>query len=314
MTFFYSINILLPPKKKTHARARAHVYDSLGSLCEGTTTTLSICAMHVIVLCVVRIHLLIHTDILSLSLTCRCLHREPWNYNVRYLLVLNLLQKAREERFPRHLCTILQRLIHVALSCEFYSIQHTSYQYQKFQLLLCASEISLQGGNITGCINHAKSASALLLPDAYRFFGHLLLSRAYAAEGNMLNLQDEYVRCLELKTDYVIGWMCLKVMESLYEVQADTNTIELSFNECLKQGNNSRLIWTAKFNLVLGFVFLWKKDFFSAEKCLAQACSLAGAESCLFLCHGIYLLTDQSVCFSPIFSSTESHSKHHIQT
>ncbi|KAL9445641.1 hypothetical protein AB3S75_013513 [Citrus x aurantiifolia] len=216
----------------------------------------------------------------------KCLHREPWNYNARYLLVLNLLQKAREERFPRHLCTILQRLIHVALSCEFYSIQHTSYQYQKFQLLLCASEISLQGGNITGCINHAKSASALLLPGAYRFFGHLLLSRAYAAEGNMLDLQDEYVRCLELKTDYVIGWMCLKVVESLYEVQADTNTIELSFNECLKQGNNSRLIWTAKFNLVLGFVFLWKKDFFSAEKCLAQACSLAGAESCLFLCHG----------------------------
>ncbi|KAH9694130.1 tetratricopeptide repeat protein SKI3 [Citrus sinensis] len=140
----------------------------------------------------------------------KCLHREPWNYNVRYLLVLNLLQKAREERFPRHLCTILQRLIHVALSCEFYSIQHTSYQYQKFQLLLCASEISLQGGNITGCINHAKSASALLLPDAYRFFGHLLLSRAYAAEGTI---------CMEIARQYHDSHFLSLAVRSLTKAQ-----------------------------------------------------------------------------------------------
>ncbi|KAK8989118.1 hypothetical protein V6N11_030484 [Hibiscus sabdariffa] len=30
----------------------------------------------------------------------KCLRREPWNHNARYLLVLNLLQEAREKRFP----------------------------------------------------------------------------------------------------------------------------------------------------------------------------------------------------------------------
>ncbi|XP_044511086.1 tetratricopeptide repeat protein SKI3 isoform X2 [Mangifera indica] len=216
----------------------------------------------------------------------KCLHREPWNHNARYLLILNLMQKAREERFPQHLCTILERLIVVALSNELYTSKQMFYQYQKFQLLLCASEISLQGGNITNCINHAKNASGLLLPDSYLFFGHLVLCRAYAAEFNVVKVGEEYLRCLELKTDYHIGWLCLKVIESQYQVQVDTNAIELSFQECSKEGNYSGQMWMAVFNWILGLVFIWKRDFLSAEKSLAQACLVADAESCLFLCHG----------------------------
>ncbi|KAJ0024743.1 hypothetical protein Pint_09139 [Pistacia integerrima] len=214
------------------------------------------------------------------------LHREPWNHNARYLLILILIQKAREERFPQHLCTILEQLIVVALSNEFYSSKQMFHQYQKFQLLLCASEISLQSGNITDCINHAKKASGLLLPDSYLFFGHLVLCRAYAAEGNVVELREEYIRCLELKTDYHIGWICLKVIESQYQVQVDSDVIELSFQECSKEGNYSRKMWMAVFNLIMGLVFIWKRDFLSAEKSLAQACSVVDAESCLFLCHG----------------------------
>lgn len=228
---------------------------------------------------------------LSLSTLIRCLHREPWNHNARYLLILNLMQKAREERFPQHLCTILERLIVVALSNELYTSKQMFYQYQKFQLLLCASEISLQGGNITNCINHAKNASGLLLPDSYLFFGHLVLCRAYAAELNVVKVGEEYLRCLELKTDYHIGWLCLKVIESQYQVQVDTNAIELSFQECSKEGNYSGQMWMGVFNWILGLVFIWKRDFLSAEKSLAQACLVADAESCLFLCHGIYLST-----------------------
>lgn len=209
---------------------------------------------------------------------------------MRYLLILNLLQKAREERFPQHLCTIIERLIFVALSNETYTRKDMSYQYQKFQLLLCASEVSLQGGNIIGCINHAKNASALLLPDRYLFFGHLLLCRAYAAQGNFMNLQEEYVRCLELKTDYYIGWICLKVMETQYEVPSDMNVLELSLKECSKERKKSWDMWMAVFSWLMGLISIWNQDFLSAEEFLAQACSLAGAESCLFLCHGIYQL------------------------
>lgn len=214
----------------------------------------------------------------------KCLRREPWNHNIRYLLILNLLQKAREERFPHHLCIILKQLMSVALPSEVYS--KTDNCYQKFQLLLCASEISLHGGNKTGCIDHAKNASKLLLPDAYLFFSHLQLCRAYAVEGDIINLQKEYIRCLELKTDYHIGWICLKFVESQYHVQTDLNILDLCFKECSTERDYSWNMWMAIFNLVFGLISIWNQDFLSAEEFLAQACSLAGAESCLFLCHG----------------------------
>lgn len=214
----------------------------------------------------------------------KCLLLEPWNHSIQCLLILNLLQRAREERFPHNLCIMLERLISVALSSELYSM--TDMSYQKFQLLLCASEISLQSGNKIGCINHARNASVLLLPDTYLFFSHLQLCRAHAAEGDIINLQKEYIKCLELKTDYHIGWMCLKFMESQYDVQTDSNILELSFKESSKERNSSWSMWMAIFNLAWGLISMWNQDFLSAEEFLAQACSLAGSESCLFLCHG----------------------------
>ncbi|KAJ6414247.1 hypothetical protein OIU84_006965 [Salix udensis] len=215
------------------------------------------------------------------------MHQEPWNHRAQYLLILNLLQKAREERFPSNICVILERLILVALSNECYSRESMSYQYQKFQLLLCASEISLQGGNIAGCIKHAKNASSLLIPNNYLFFGHLLLCRAYAAVDDYTNLRQQYIRCLELETDYHIGWVCLKIIESLYNVESDSKISVLSFKKCLKEWKKSLNMWIAVFNLVLGLIYLWKEEYFSAEESIAQACSLASSESCLFLCHGV---------------------------
>lgn len=208
---------------------------------------------------------------------------------MQYMLILNLFQKAREERFPQHLRTVIKRLTDVALSNELLSGQHMSYQYQKFQLLLCASEISLQGGNIAGCINHTKDASALLLPDGYIFFAHLLLCRAYAAECNISKLQEEYLRCLQLKTDYPIGWICLKLMESQYELHADSNVLEFCIKESSEEGANSRNYRMAVCSLVMGLLSISNSDLHFAERCLARACSLAGADSCLLLCHGMYL-------------------------
>ncbi|XP_024020114.1 tetratricopeptide repeat protein SKI3 isoform X1 [Morus notabilis] len=216
----------------------------------------------------------------------KCLRREPWNQSVRYLLILNLLQKAREERFPHNICIMLERLICVALSDECYSQIDVSYQYQKFQLLLCASELSLQGGNQNGCVNHAKNASSITLPDGYLFFAHLLLCRAYASDGDLTNLQKEYIRCLELKTDCYVGWIYLKIIESQYGLQNDLNLSELNFNGCLMEGKDPPNMWMAVFHLVQGLICVWKQDFLSAEDFLRRACSLASAESCLQLCHG----------------------------
>ncbi|KAM7521358.1 hypothetical protein LguiB_020320 [Lonicera macranthoides] len=214
------------------------------------------------------------------------LHLEPWNQNARYLLILNCLQKAREERYPQHLCILLERLISVALSDHLYSNKDKSYQYQKFQLLLCASEICFQCGDHVGCISHVNNASGLLLPDCYLFFAHLLLCRIFASEENLISLREEYMRCMELKTDYPIGWIYLKYMESRYKLQTGAVRLDLSFEECSKEIKHSWNMWMAVFNLVQGLVAIWTQDFLWAEKFFSEACSLATAQCCLFLCHG----------------------------
>ncbi|GKE02418.1 hypothetical protein Tco_1390401 [Tanacetum coccineum] len=95
-------------------------------------------------------------------------------------------------RYPQHICTTLYRLTRVALSDEY---RH----YQKFQLLLCASEISLQSRDHIGYINHAKNASKLSVPDGYLFFVHLMLCHPYVTDDNRAFLREEYTRYLNLE-------------------------------------------------------------------------------------------------------------------
>ncbi|XP_052201463.1 tetratricopeptide repeat protein SKI3 isoform X2 [Diospyros lotus] len=216
----------------------------------------------------------------------RLLHQEPWNHNARYLLIINYLQKAREERFPRHLCDVLGRLLNVALSSQLYSKKDKTSQYQMFQLLLCASEMSLHCGDHIGCISHAKNASGILLPNSYLFFAHLQLCRGYAAGDNFSSLREDYIRCVELKTDYPIGWLCLKFIESQYELHTESNLLQLCLDNCSNEIKNSLNTWVAVFSLLQGMGAIWNQDFLSAEQLLGQACSLAHDESCLFLCHG----------------------------
>lgn len=209
---------------------------------------------------------------------------------MRYLLILNLMQKAREQRFPRQLCSAIERLISVALSDE-------ASEYQKFQLLLCASEMSLQKGDTAESIDHARKASSLSLPRSYLFLSHLQLCRVYASKGSTRDMQEEYKACLELKTDSNIGWICLKLMESQFDLEADANLLEMMSPP---SQNHSWKEWMAVYSLALGLVSSGKKDFSSAEEFLAQACSLGDSESCLLLCHG-------AVCMELARQSNDSH-------
>ena len=213
---------------------------------------------------------------------------------MRYLLILNLMQKAREQRFPRQLCSAIERLISVALSDE-------ASEYQKFQLLLCASEMSMQKGNTEESIDYARKASSLSLPRSYLFLSHLQLCRVYASKGSTRNMQEEYRACLELKTDSNIGWICLKLIESQFDLEADANLLEMmSLQESPNQKNHSWKEWMAVYSLALGLVSFGKKDFTSAEEFLAQACSFGDKESCLLLCHG-------AVCMELARQSNDSH-------
>lgn len=217
----------------------------------------------------------------------RWVHQEPWNLDARYLLVLNVLQKAREEKFPQHLCAALKRLLLVALSEKIYMKENKLYQYQKFVLLLCVSEISLQCGDYLGCVKHSTDALGILPPNSDSFFAHLQLCRAYAAEEDFSNLKNEYTNCLQVKTFNQIGWISLKYIESRYKLQNSSNAIDVYFNTCSTEKVTSSNIWEAVFYLVVAQSFLWDQDYLHAEQALAHACALGNAESCLLLLHGV---------------------------
>ncbi|PKU77719.1 tetratricopeptide repeat protein SKI3 [Dendrobium catenatum] len=208
------------------------------------------------------------------------LHQEPWNHEARYLLILNLLQRAREEKFPPHLCIGLKRLISIALSM----INET--KYQRFLLLLSASEISLQCQDYSDCTNYAATALELLPSNDNSFFAHLQLCRAYAAHEDLENLRNEYMNCLKFNTVNQIGWLSLKYLESRYKLQNGCNTVDMNYKICFTSKLSSSNMWVAVFGLVSALCFIWDNDFISAEQALAHACSISKEESCLFFAHG----------------------------
>ncbi|KZV41355.1 tetratricopeptide repeat protein 37 [Dorcoceras hygrometricum] len=178
-----------------------------------------------------------------IKLMQKFLHQEPWNFNARYLLTVNYLQKARESKFLPHICRVLARLTSVALSHQLYLSKYMCLQYQYFQLLLCSAELKLQQGNTGECVENARSALGISVDNSCLFFAHLLLCRAYAAENDTVNMSKEYKRCLELKTDFHIGWVCLKFIESRYKLQNDLGISHLSFEDCFKDTEVSQNMW-----------------------------------------------------------------------
>ncbi|KAL9264366.1 Tetratricopeptide repeat protein SKI3-like protein [Drosera capensis] len=158
----------------------------------------------------------------------------------------------------------------------------SSSQYQKFQLLLTASEVGLHSGDLLTSISCAKDASELPLPNHYLFFAHLQLCHAHAAKDDYMNIKHEYMKCLELRTDYPIGWICLKFIESQY----NPIRVELGFRDCLNGGKNSLNMCLAVYHLQLGLISSSASNLLRAEEFVADACSLAGSESSFLLCHG----------------------------
>ncbi|KAL8474407.1 hypothetical protein ACS0TY_031035 [Phlomoides rotata] len=227
-----------------------------------------------------------HSGFRAIQQLQKYLHQEPWSFNARYMLTLNCYQKAREERFPPHVCRVIERLTAVAFSNQFQSIKNVSIQYQTFQLLLCAAEVYLQQGNNSECFRLVRSALGSSVQSGSLFFAHLLLCRAYAAEDDIVSLSKEYKRCLELRTDSHIGWIGLKFIESRFGLQEDSTIIPLSFEYCSKDIKLSWHMWIALYNMVQGLIANWSGDLVAAEESFSQACSLADGESCLFLCHG----------------------------
>nr|GEX13048.1 putative zinc finger, CCHC-type [Tanacetum cinerariifolium] len=111
--------------------------------------------------------------------------------------------------------------------------------YQKFQLLLCDFEISLQSRDHISYINHAKNSSKLSVLDVYLFFVHLLFYHPYVADDKRVCFDD--------------------------------NILELRFEECSKDIKYSWNVLTSILKLVHSLIVVWNHDFLGAEELYAHA-------------------------------------------
>jgi superkiller protein 3 len=225
-------------------------------------------------------------------------HREPWNQDARYLLVLAIFQKAREEKYPKHICIILKRLILQVLSHISNSHENKVVQYQVFLLLLLSSEICLQYLDYKNCIAQAKEALRMTASSCVdTFFAHLQLCRAYAVQGDLLNSRNEYVNCLKNHTNIEMGWVMLKHLESACSLEAPSDEIDINLRECIKRNGSDPSKWMSLFNLVCAQCFVSDEYFASAEKALAQACAEGDLDSCILFFNG-KLLSSHIVHFN----------------
>jgi superkiller protein 3 len=220
--------------------------------------------------------------------------QEPWNQDARYLLVLAIFQKAREEKYPKHICTILKRLILQVLSSRSNSKEHKVVLYEKYLLLLLSSEISLQSDDHENCVTQATDALRVTCPSVDAFFAHLQLCRAYATQGDLSNSRKEYMKCLQNRTNTEIGWVMLKQLESLCSLNPGSDEIEINLKECIERKGSNPSKWASLFNLACAQSSMRAEDFASAEKALAQACAEKDADSCILFLNGKFCLLDSS--------------------
>uniref|UniRef100_A0A0E0IW20 Protein kinase domain-containing protein n=1 Tax=Oryza nivara TaxID=4536 RepID=A0A0E0IW20_ORYNI len=216
----------------------------------------------------------------------RWVHLEPWNQDARRLLVLTLFQKAREEKYPKHICTILKRLILQVLSSGSNSQDNKVVQYGNYLLLLVASEVSLQSGDHGNCIAQATEALGVTSSSVDSFFAHLQLCRAYVMQGNLLNSRSEYMKCLQNRTDTEIGWVILKQLASICSLEGTPDEIEIHLRGCVERKGSNASKWMSLFYLACAQCSVWNEDFASAEKAIAQACAEGDPDSCVLFLNG----------------------------
>ena len=217
----------------------------------------------------------------------RWVHCEPWNQDARYLLVLAIFQKAREEKYPKHICVILKKLIMQVLSNISNPHEKEAMQYEVFLLLLLSSEVCLQSLDYENCIAQAKEALRTTPSSCVdTFFAHLQLCRAYAVQGDLSNSRNEYMKCLRNHTNTEIGWVMLKQLESACSLEGSSDEIDINLCVCVKRNGSDSSKWASLFNLACAQCFLWDGNFESAEKALAQACTQVDPDSCILFLNG----------------------------
>ncbi|KAL6906440.1 hypothetical protein ACP4OV_004041 [Aristida adscensionis] len=217
----------------------------------------------------------------------RSVHREPWNQDARYLLVLAIFQKAREEKYPKHICTILERLILQVLFNICSSHENKVGQYEVFLLHLLSSEVRLQSFDHDNCIAQAKEALRFT-PSSNEdaFFAHLQLCRAYAMQGDILNSRNEYMECLRNHTKSEIGWIMLKHLESVCSLEGYHEETEKKLQECIERNGSDSAKWASLLNLSCAQCFTSNENFANAEQALSRACAEGDPDSCIFLFSG----------------------------
>ncbi|KAH7285197.1 hypothetical protein KP509_33G017500 [Ceratopteris richardii] len=215
----------------------------------------------------------------------RWIHSEPWNIMSQYHLVLALLQQAREQRFPVHMCRSIQRLIETVLArmsandCEPSQI----VDHAHLQMLLCKSEVSLQTGGLESALQSASKASELNIPQNLAAVPWLQLTRCHISSGNSFLANANLSKAVNLKAVDFPTFLCILDLTSTLE---EDITLKLERMEILDiKGKNSHIV-KALIEWKKAEICIRQRDLPLAEAAASKSVASWPEEKSLHLFHG----------------------------
>ncbi|KAL3701968.1 hypothetical protein R1sor_019990 [Riccia sorocarpa] len=212
----------------------------------------------------------------------RWAHTEPWNVEARYLLVLCLMQQARAESFPLHLCKAIYR---TAVTTVSLLREENSHFHAVLTIIIAEVRIHLTDGTVStqlvGTVTELKKLSHLSPLVAVQ------LARCAVSQKDYRSLQAELSRAGRLlSADDVQGWFAVLEMQHRFKMQE----VDSSFKAC-KEAISRRPLdeqqeWIGLLHVIRVKRFLQDKDFLSAQKAAEEALSFLANNPVLHLLHG----------------------------
>ncbi|OAE29695.1 hypothetical protein AXG93_509s1480 [Marchantia polymorpha subsp. ruderalis] len=217
----------------------------------------------------------------------RWAHKEPWNVEAHYLLVLNLMQQAKAQNFPANLCQAIRRLAATTVSSLPTKNGDRSFDRRlHVVLLVIISECTMRLADNTSDNQLEEIVSQLRYFSSVSEIAALQLARVCA-------FKQDY-RCLEelsnarrlLSADDIPGWFTVIELQQRCKFQELNSSIVACREAILRRCLDEQKEWFGLLDLVRVKGLVQAGDFMSAQRVAAEALSQATDNSVLHLLHG----------------------------
>ncbi|KAG6542180.1 hypothetical protein Mapa_016412 [Marchantia paleacea] len=218
----------------------------------------------------------------------RWVHKEPWNVEAHYLLVLNLMQQAKAQNFPANLCQAIRRLAATTVSSLPTKNGDLSFERRlHVVLLVIISECAMHIADDTSVNQLEENLSELKLFSSVSLTAALQLARVYGFKQDYRCLQYELNNARRLlSADDIPGWFTVVELQQRYKFQEVNSSIVACKEAILRRCLDEQKEWIGLLNLVRVKGIVQDGDLMSAQRVAAEALSLSTENSVLHLIHG----------------------------